>query len=114
MDRNLELRLSRGTVSRSGNGSWQICFSVCDRSLNGSVDGGAGDGEQQSPDRVGRIVHGSADAEFDALDGELVDDIFRIPQGASQSVELGNHQGVAVPARGQGFSQVLVVLGWCR
>ena len=125
-----------------------MCFSVCDRSLNGSVDSGTGDVEQlselargmrpravhfhqltllgcrqfrllapevtfrfghlhslsgfgadevgfelchhrenveqQSPDRVGRIVDGSADAEFDALDGldssgELVDDVFRIP-----------------------------------
>ena len=141
-----------------------MCFSVCDRSLNGSVDSGAGDVEQlgefgggmrpcpmnfhqvtllgrrqfrllaaevafrfshlhslsrsgadevgfelchhrqnieqQAPDRVGRIVHGSADAEFDALDGELVDDVFRIPQGASQPVEFGNHEGVAVPAGG--------------
>ena len=125
-----------------------MCFSVCDRSLNGSVDSGAGEieqlgelargmcaravhfnqvtllgcrqfrllspevafrfghlhslsgscadevgfelchhrenVEQQSPDRVGRIVDGSADAECDALDGldssgELVDDVFRIP-----------------------------------
>ena len=46
-----------------------------------------------------------ADAEFDTFDGELVDDVFRIPQGASQSVEFGNHEGVAVPAGGQGFSQ---------
>ena len=60
-----------------------MCFSVCDRSLNGSVDSGAGDVEQQSPDRVGRIVRGSADAEFHALDGEFVDDVFRISQGAS-------------------------------
>ena len=124
-----------------------MCFSVCDRSLDGSVDGGAGDVEQlgefargmrtravhfhqvtllgcrqfrllaaevafrfshvhsfsgscadevgfelchhrqdiekQAPDRVGRIVDGSADAEFDALDGEFVDDVFRIPEGAS-------------------------------
>ena len=146
-----------------------MCFSVCDRSLNGSVDSGAGDVdqlgefgggmcpcpmnfhqvtllgcrqfrllaagvafrfshlhslsrsgadevgfelchhrenvEQQSPDRVGRIVDGSADAECDALDGELVHDIFRIPQGASQPVEFRNHKSVPVPAGGQGFSE---------
>ena len=56
--------------------------------------------EQQSPDRVGRIVHGSADAEFDDLDGELVDDVFRVPEGPSQSVEFGNHEGVAVATGG--------------
>ena len=82
--------------SLSRSGADEVGFELCHHRENV---------EQQSPDRVGRIVHGSADAEFDTFDGELVDDVFRIPQGTSQSVEFGNHEGVAVPARGQGFSQ---------
>jgi hypothetical protein len=35
----------------------------------------------------------------------FVDDVFRVPEGARQSVEFGNDEGVAVPARSQGFSQ---------
>ena len=67
------------------------------------------DVEQQTADRIGRIVDGSADAEFDALDGELVDGVFRISQGAGQPIEFGDHDGVAVPACSQGFSEA----GWC-
>lgn len=60
--------------------------------------------EQQTPDRVGRVMDGAADAAFDALDRELVDDALRVPQGTGQSVELGDDESVPVSARGQGFA----------
>jgi hypothetical protein len=63
--------------------------------------------EQQSADRVGRIVDESADAEFDALDGEFVIDVFRISEGAGRSIEFGNHE--VSPFR-QSFSKSRVVL----
>ena len=56
-------------LSRSG--ADEVGFELCHHRENV---------EQQSPDRVGRIVDGSTDAEFDTFDGELVDDVFRIPQ----------------------------------
>jgi hypothetical protein len=51
---------------------------------NGAVHRGAGDVEQQPPDRTHRIMDGSADAEYEALDGERVDDVFRITPPAPE------------------------------
>jgi hypothetical protein len=63
------------------------------------------DVEQQTADRVGRIVRGSADAEFDALDSEFVDRVFGIPKRTGQPVEFGNDEGVPVPAGGESFAE---------
>jgi hypothetical protein len=62
------------------------------------------DVEQQTPDRVGRVMNGAAHAELDACDSEFVNDVFRIPQEAGQSVEFGNYEYVPVPAGREGFA----------
>ena len=62
--------------SLSGSGADEVGFELCHYRKNV---------KQQTPDRVGRTVNGSADAEFDTFDGELVDDVFRIPQAAGVS-----------------------------
>ena len=54
--------------SLSRSGADEVGFELCHDHENV---------EQQTPDRVGRIMDGSADAEFDTFDGELVDDVFR-------------------------------------
>ena len=38
------------------------------------------DVEEQTPDRVVRIMHGSADTELDVFSRQLVNDVFRIPE----------------------------------
>jgi hypothetical protein len=51
--------------------------------------------EQEPSDRVVGVVDCSAQVEFDVLGGEFVDDVPGIGQGASQAIELGDHQRVA-------------------
>jgi hypothetical protein len=38
------------------------------------------------------------------LDGEFVDDVFGVPEGARQPVQSGDDERVAVSAGGEGFS----------
>lgn len=61
--------------------------------------------EQQPADGVGGVVDGSAQAQLDVPLGEVLDDVPGIGQGTSEPVELGDHQGVPGPARGQGLCQ---------
>ena len=61
------------------------------------------DVEQQPADRVGGVVDVSAQAELDVPFGEVLDDVAGVGQGPGQAVELGDHQGVPGPARGQGL-----------
>ena len=82
--------------SFSCSGADQVGFELCHHRQ---------DVEKQPSDRVGGVVNGSTDAEFDAFDGEFIDDVFRIPKRTGKPVEFGNHEGVAVPARGEGFSK---------
>jgi hypothetical protein len=60
--------------------------------------------EQQSAHWVVGIVDGSSDAELHVFGGELVNDVFRIPERAREAVEFGNNQRVAGSACGEGFS----------
>ena len=50
--------------------------------------------------RADRVAHRSADPEHDTHDGELVDDVFRVRQGAGWSIEYGEDACVTVPAGG--------------
>jgi hypothetical protein len=59
------------------------------------------DVEQQPPNRVCRVVHGSTDAELHTLDLEPVDDVFRVPEGTGQSVKFGNDESVTVDVKAQ-------------
>ena len=61
--------------------------------------------EQQPTNRVGRVVHGPADAELDAFDREFVDEVLRIPQRTRQPVEFGDDESVTVAAGSEGLSQ---------
>ena len=61
--------------------------------------------EQQPADRVGRVVHGAAEAEPDPPSRELVGDRPGVRQGPGQPVEFGDDQGVALAAGGQRFPQ---------
>ena len=45
------------------------------------------------------------DAEFDVFGGELVDDVFRVPQRPGEPIEFGNDESVAVRARGECFAE---------
>jgi len=63
------------------------------------------DVEQQPPDRISRVVDGAADVELDAGLGEFFDDVAGIGQRPRDPVKLGNHQGVAGVARGEGLTQ---------
>ena len=49
-------------------------------------------------------MDGAADAELDTFDSEFVNDVFRMAEGTSQSVEFGDDESVAVAARGQCFA----------
>jgi hypothetical protein len=57
------------------------------------------------PTRIGGIVHRAADVELDAATGEVFDDVAGVGQRAGQPVELGDDEGVPIPARGEGFAQ---------
>ena len=61
------------------------------------------DVEQQPADGVGGVVDGSADAELHVAFGEVFDDVPRVGQGAGEPVELGDDEGVAGPAGGEGL-----------
>jgi hypothetical protein len=61
--------------------------------------------EQQPADRVVRVVHRPAQAQPDLPAGELLGDGTGVGQGARQPVQLGHHQGVALPAGGQRLAQ---------
>ena len=63
------------------------------------------DVEQQLADCVGRVIDGAAEAEFDLAGGEVIGDVAGVGQGPDQPVELGDDQGVAGSAGGEGFSQ---------
>src|ERR1019366_492432 len=61
--------------------------------------------EQQPADRIGRVVHRSTQVETNLPDCELVGDGSGVWQRPGKPVELGDHQGVAFTASGQGFTQ---------
>jgi hypothetical protein len=61
--------------------------------------------EQQPPDRVGRVVHGAAEAEPDPPSRELVGDRPGVRQRPGEPVQFGDDQRVAFPAGGQCFPQ---------
>ena len=61
--------------------------------------------EEQPDDRVGRVVHRSAQVETNLTRGELIGDGSRVRQRPGRPVEFGDHQGVAFAASGQGFAQ---------
>ena len=61
--------------------------------------------EQQPAYRIGGVVQRAADVELYAATGEVFDDVAGVGQRAGQPVELGDHEGVPVPARGEGFAQ---------
>jgi len=61
--------------------------------------------EQQAPDRVGGVVDGSSEVQVDLTGGELVGDGPGVGEGAGETVELGDHQGVAGPAGSECLSQ---------
>lgn len=62
-------------------------------------------GEQQSADRVGRVVHRAADVEPYATGSELVDDVARVRDRASKSIQFRDEERVAAAARRKGFAQ---------
>jgi len=80
----------------SCSGSGQVRFELGDHAQGR---------EQQPPDRVGGVVQGSADVEPHTGGGELVDDVARVGHGAGQPIELGDDEGVALSAGGQGLAQ---------
>jgi hypothetical protein len=59
--------------------------------------------EQETPDRIVRVVYGSSNAELHVLRGELVDDVFRVSEGTREPVKLGDNQCVAASACSKGF-----------
>lgn len=61
--------------------------------------------EQQPADGIVGVVDAASEIERHSLDGELVGGVPRVRERARQPVELGHHQGVAVPGRGQRFAQ---------
>ena len=63
------------------------------------------DVEQQPGDRVGRVVYRPAEAEPKLAGGELVGDGARVRKGAGEAVELGDDEGVADAAGGEGLAK---------
>jgi hypothetical protein len=61
--------------------------------------------EQQPSDGIGGVVDRPAQGEADLPGSELIGDRPQIRERAGEAVELGHYQGVASPARGQGFAQ---------
>lgn len=61
--------------------------------------------EQQPAYRIAGVVHRAADVELDTAAGEVFDDVAGVGQRASQPVELGDDEGVPIPARGESFAQ---------
>jgi hypothetical protein len=61
------------------------------------------DVEEEFADGVGGVVDGSAEAELDVPLGEVLDDVACVGQRAGEPVQLGDHQGVADPAGGEGL-----------
>ena len=61
--------------------------------------------EQQSPDRVGGVVHRPTEAEVHGARGELFGDRAGSGKRTSEPVELRHDEGVAAPARGQRLGQ---------
>jgi antitoxin YefM len=57
--------------------------------------------EEQSADRVGRVIDRPAQTQADLPSGELIGDRTGVGQGPGQAVELGHHQGVTIPACGE-------------
>jgi hypothetical protein len=49
-------------------------------------------------------VHGPAEVQTDAAGGERVGDVAGVTDGTSQPVELGDHEGVAGSAGGEGLA----------
>lgn len=63
------------------------------------------DVKEEPADRVRRVMHGSADAQFHLLLRQLFDDVACIGNGPGESVQFGDDQGVADADRGNGFAQ---------
>lgn len=61
------------------------------------------DVEEEFADGVGGVVDGSAEAELDVAFGEIFDDVAGVGQGAGETVEFGDHEGVAGAACGEGL-----------
>jgi hypothetical protein len=61
------------------------------------------DVEEELADGVGGVVDGSAEAELDVAFGEVFDDVACVGQGTGEAVKLGDHQGVAGAAGGEGL-----------
>jgi hypothetical protein len=61
------------------------------------------DVEEKLADGVGGVVDGPSKAELDVALGEVLDDVARVGQGTGEPVELGDHEGVAGPAGGEGL-----------
>ena len=59
--------------------------------------------EEDAPDRIVRVVHGSSDAQFHVPGGELTDDVFGIPERPRQPVEFGDNECVSCSARSESF-----------
>jgi len=64
--------------------------------------------EQQPADRVGGVVHRAAAVELDLPGGEFVGDGPGVGQGAGEPVELGDDEGVAGAAGGEGLELLCV------
>jgi hypothetical protein len=56
------------------------------------------------PDRVARIVYRPTEVQLDLAGGELVDDVAGVGQRAGEPIELGDDEGVAGAARGEGLA----------
>lgn len=61
--------------------------------------------EQQPANRVVGVVDGASDLQPDAVGGELVDDVARVADRAGEAIELGHHERVPGPGRGQGLAE---------
>lgn len=63
------------------------------------------DVEQESTNRVGRVVHRAAEAEAHRPGGEFLGDRPSVRQRTGQPVQLGDHERVALPAGPQRLPQ---------
>jgi hypothetical protein len=63
------------------------------------------DVEEQSPNWIGGIVNGPAQIESYLAHGQLVGDRPCVREGSRQSIEFGDHKGVAFSTGGQGLAK---------